>query len=414
MKRLAIVALLLTMSSRVFAQVNLVLNGDFETHTYCPRGWDEIGVCPYWSGIDSLISGNCDVPDYCNACAPISSNVNVPQGFFYFQNPHSGNAFYVCVFRFVDRGIESNFWRVYLQGRLRKTLTMGKQYCVSFWVNLAEGSKYAIKELSAYLDDGSIDTTHQCGTPQTQYIPQVTWSGSPITDTANWIKVEGSFIANGTERFITIGNYEDSNHITAQTLPNNNYNRGFPFNTLYLVDDVSVVPSDTKADAGPDRHIGYGDSVYIGRPSAEAIWCDWRVKGFSTIIGQGPGIWVKPTTTTSYVMCQTLCDYTTTDTVKVYVGETGVANIRGKDRRYGILPNPNKGNFEIMQQSPLDEAATLSIRNVLGQQVYEGTVVFRQGKAAIHCSAGLPNGMYYLSLRDAQGNTTILPYAIQQ
>src|SRR5690606_114255 len=114
-------------------------------------------------------------------------------------------------------------WRHYLQGRLRKRLTAGKRYCVSFWVNLAECSKYAVKELSAYLDNGSIDTTTMCGAPQTQYTPQITWSGNPITDTANWVKVEGSFVANGTEQFITLGTYKDRTHATMLTLPDNQY-----------------------------------------------------------------------------------------------------------------------------------------------------------------------------------------------
>jgi hypothetical protein len=403
MKGFAISVLLLVLSSSTFCQVNLVLNGDFEAHSYCPRGWDEIGVCPYWSGIDSLVSGNCDVPDYCNACAPIASNVNVPQGFFYFQYPHSGNAFYICVFRFVERGIESNFWRVYLQGRLRKKLTMGKRYCVSFWVNLAEGSKYAIKELSAYLDNGSIDTTTQCGAPQTQCTPQITWSGSPITDSANWIKVEGSFIANGTERFITIGNYEDSSHITVLTLPDNSYNSGFPFNTFYLVDDVSVVESDTKADAGPDRHIGYGDSVYIGRPSSEAIWCDWRVLGFPTIIGSGPGIWVKPTVTTSYVMSQTLCGYTTTDTVKVFVGETGVASVGAADvRQYLLMPNPNDGNITLLQKLADSEPVSIKVYNTVGAVVHASNIVFEGNAAELNLS-NIPVGVYYMKLLDKSG-----------
>jgi hypothetical protein len=222
-------------------------------------------------------------------------------------------------------------------------------------------------------------------------------------------------VASGQEQYITIGNFLSQAGTNWLQIPSNPYNTYFFVAKVsdYLVDDVSVVESDAKADAGPDRHIGYGDSVYIGRPSSEAIWCDWRVLGFPTIIGSGPGIWVKPTATTSYVMSQTLCGYTTTDTVKVFVGETGVAGIQGKDLRYSILPNPNKGSFEIMQQSPLDESVALSIRNMLGQAVYKGTVVFRQGKAAVHCGAGLPNGMYYLALRDAKGNASTLSFAIQ-
>src|SRR5690606_14004152 len=102
----------------------------------------------------------------------------------------------------------------------------------------------------------------------------------------------------------------------------------------------------------------------------EAIWCDWRVLGFPTIIGSGPGIWVKPTVTTSYVMSQTLCGYTTTDTVKVFVGETGVASVGAADvQQYLLMPNPNDGNITLLQKLADSEPVSIKVYNTVGAVV---------------------------------------------
>src|SRR6202012_3141344 len=89
----------------------------------------------------------------------------------------------------------------YVQGRLYKPLISGKSYCVTFYVKMAQQSGYAINHICAYLDDGLIDTTKPPGAPQTQFLPQIDESAL-IDDTLNWHKVEGNFVANGTERFI--------------------------------------------------------------------------------------------------------------------------------------------------------------------------------------------------------------------
>lgn len=248
MNRAIIAALLLLFnrSSNVIAQTNLVLNGDFEQYDYCPQSYDGLGV-KYWTGIDTVGLGQCDPIDYCNVCANSLGMVGIPQGKLYYQYPHSGNAFMELVL-YCDDGSGFDFWMHYLQGRLSKTLTAGKKYCVSFWVCMAEGSKYAIKDISAYLDNGTIDTARWCGAPQTQYTPQITNKGGIITDTVNWIKIEGSFVARGDEQFITIGNYKNRLQTTKATLPTNSYSSSFPYYGMYLVDDVSVTECSVGID----------------------------------------------------------------------------------------------------------------------------------------------------------------------
>src|SRR5690606_33209531 len=162
-------------------------------------------------------------------------------------------------------------------------LTAGKSYCIAFYVCLAEVSKYAIKEIGAYLDNGTIDTTKNYSLPQTMYTPQVANTSGMLSDTANWVRIQGSFIANGTEQFITIGNFNDKTHTTYITVPHNRYNGGGRI-SIYLVYDVSVIESDLPAYAGPATHVGWRDSVYIGRPHEVELECTWRVLGSTAVI----------------------------------------------------------------------------------------------------------------------------------
>lgn len=215
----------------------------------------------------------------------------------------------------------------------------------------------------------------------------------------HWTKIEGSFIANGIERFITIGNFKDKAHTTVVPLAPNSYSTQEPYWGLYLVDDVSVVESDLQADAGPDKHVGKGDSIYIGRPKEAGLECTWSVLGSTAIIGTGAGIWVKPATTTSYVVTQTLCGAMKKDTVKVEVWAVGVPNINKSTQQYSLLPNPNSGVFEIIQSVVDDENVSASIYDMLGRKIYQSAIIFRNGRADMQ-PAGLSPGLYILRIGD--------------
>ncbi len=92
-------------------------------------------------------------------------------------------------------------------------LIQGQSYCVTFFVTLGQAFDYAVNHIGAYLDSGIIDTTKNCGSPQTTHVPQIQILNI-INNTLNWVKIEGSFTATGTEKFITIGNFYDKTHTT--------------------------------------------------------------------------------------------------------------------------------------------------------------------------------------------------------
>jgi hypothetical protein len=406
---LLIIIFLLGCKFNLAAQRNYVLNGDLEQYSICPPNRpDQVSTAKHWTSIDSNGYPLC-APEYVNACASkLSLTATVPDNGFFYQYAHSGNGMsQVLFFSDESKPMYPDYLRDYLQGRLYKKLVASKSYCVTFYVNQEEGSRYSTKEFGAYLDNGSIDTASQCGHPQTRYSPQINYTGNIINDTAGWTRIEGTFTANGSEQFITIGNFKDKANTSYITMPFNGRQHGSWF-TNYLVDDVSVVESDAKAYAGDDTHVGYGDSVYIGLPSSEAIWNSWTVLGSSTVIGQGPGIWLKPTTTTSYVVTQTLCGVTTKDTVKVEVWPAGIGSINGKTQRYTLMPNPSDGNIELRQSIEEKSAVSITIYNTIGMVLYQAKKSFEASTASLDLT-NLPSGMYYVVVCDKAGT----PYTLR-
>jgi hypothetical protein len=284
---------------------------------------------------------------------------------------------------------------------------------VSFYVCLIDAAGFAVKEISACLDNGSIDTAAACGLPQTRYIPQITNPGGIVSDTMNWTKIEGSFVANGAESFITIGNFRNKAGTTAMLVPADiRFTTGGVHYSIYLVDDVSVIESDLPADAGPDKHVGKGDSVYIGRPKEVGLECTWSLSGSTAIIGTGAGIWVKPAATTSYVVTQTLCGTVKKDTVRVEVWAAGVHSVNGQAQQYMLSPNPGNGIIQLSQTAIDVLPVSLSVHESSGRQVYSGSISFHDGQASLD-AAGLSPGFYILQLRDGHGNAYALRYVRQ-
>ena len=157
------------------------------------------------------------------------------------------------------------------------------------FLNCEPVSGYATNHTDAYLDDGSIDTIgYNCSLPHPEILPQIIDSFI-ISDTLNWVKVQGSFIATGNEKFITIGNFSDNLHtehmISTWAVGPSSW---------YLIDDVSVIESDNIPFAGNDTAIHTGDSVFLG-PHEIALPYTWYVQGNPTPIDSGGGIWVHPT-----------------------------------------------------------------------------------------------------------------------
>ncbi len=351
---LTLVFLFITIPS--FCQLNLVRNPSFEQHDTCPSDYDQIRRAHYWNGIDTnyvygdsaYVFGyqNC-LPDYMNEC-DTSRICSVPNNVYFYHYARTGKAMVENIMYYDLAYINSSgYWAYnYTQGRLLNNLTAGKSYCVTFYVLKEPYSQYSNNNIGAYLDDGSIDTANtllKAAKPQTQYTPQILET-AVIYDTLSWTKIQGSFIANGTEKFITIGVFFDTSHtihINDGTIPSNV--------GIYLIDDVSVIESNANAYAGHDTtSIHAGDTVRLGSGiNGDGMPCWWYKLGVTAPIDSGGTIYVHPDSTTTYVVMMDLCGTITYDTVTVWVGRVSVSNLQFTPGNLRVYPNPAMNEITI-------------------------------------------------------------------
>jgi len=211
---------------------NLVPNPSFENIVSCPIATTQICLAPPWFQPNFFNGINTSTSDLFNACCTISSQVGVPINIVGYQNARTGIG-YAGIVTYDD----TVNMREYIEVPLIDTLTANKKYCVEFYVSISNFCYNAISNVGAYF---SIDTVFQNNSQfyaLSSYIPQIE---NPITnmlnDTANWMLVSGNFIANGGERFMTIGNFHNPANTNFQVMAG-----GTDGGAYYYIDDVSVV-----------------------------------------------------------------------------------------------------------------------------------------------------------------------------
>lgn len=223
-------------------QINLVPNGSFEDYTECPQGNDlnngqferAIG---WWRPTMST-------PDYFNGCN--NGIVSIPNNFWGHQNAYHGNA-YVGIVPIEWNTNMEYVGNEYFRTELLQALKPCVEYKFTMYVSLAEYSTHGIGKLGAWFSQDN-DYTPIWGS--LEKIPQVVYSGAPIIDTVNWVKVEGSFIANGFEKYLTIGYF--NNTVAMDTTFIQDW--GFGSAPYYYIDSISlyetIAVSSDICDAG--------------------------------------------------------------------------------------------------------------------------------------------------------------------
>ena len=289
---------------------NLVPNYSFEQlNISCNSFTTGGGGATYWN---KICQGGLNNYSYTclNACN--TNGLGVPVNGFgrCFQYAHSGNG-YVGFYNYAGGND-----RDYLQTKLLDTLQANKCYYIEFFVSVVTLYSLESNNVGLLVGDTAIVSYFRAFTPA---IPQILQFGNPIiTDTGNWAKVAGIYIAHGGEQYITIGNFNDNAHTDTINLFNAISDR----QSGYDLDDVSVIPLDSmqlKADAGRDTTIVKGDSIWIGSRLCGLQNVTWYDAGGNVIDTGAPGLWVKPTANTFYVVEQNVCGQYSRDTVNINV-----------------------------------------------------------------------------------------------
>jgi len=208
---------------------NLVPNPSFEDTTACPTSPNQLNRAKFW------VNPTLTSPDYYNSCASYTTGASMPYTSFGFQPARTGVAF-LGIYAF-QKGYTNA--REYAQVQLSDTLILSHVYHVSFYANLSNASQYSVSSMGSYLSSIPVANSN---TLMLNYSPQIQSPSSvQLTDSVNWMLIEDTMLSNGTEQYLTIGNFKtdaqsDTSYIGWFSTANIAY---------YYIDDVSVI------DLGP-------------------------------------------------------------------------------------------------------------------------------------------------------------------
>jgi hypothetical protein len=379
---------------------NYITNGGMEQYYSCGTS---ITVVKGWRSIDSSIFGGIL---YCNSCVP-----NIPNNGLTYQMPHNGSGYaQATVLCFTP---QCSFYpnRGYFRNRLKNNLINGKTYCVKAWVNVSNPVSYGISNIGFFFVDNIIDTISKPMAILSYINPQVENPTTNIlTDTLNWVPITGTFVANGTEKNCVIGNFK-TDAVTTKTLINSTQLPAISCDIL--IDDVSCIPIDLPAYAGPDVFGIPGNTIYIGRPQDVGIdeACTWyNITNTTTPIANAAGITVTVgVTSQTYIVKQDICGNTKYDTVAVYASAVGMVSLSGVED-WGVRVYPNPAN-DLLYVEVSHASTPLSVTNALGQLIIEEELV--QNKKEIDVSK-LPNGIYFLKVKYKNGTELNKKFVIER
>lgn len=196
---------------------NLVPNPSFENFTSCPGNLGEIYKANGWYFCNNTS------PDYFNPCASVSS-AEVPDNAFGHQTSYNGNS-YTGIITYYN----SSFYREILRVQLTMPLIVSQKYFISFMINRGNDNAFVgystnnigVRFSTLQLDSILIDNwAHYYDT-------------SVMTDTSNWVRVFGSFVADSSYEYLMISNFfDDANSIITNQSPG--------IYAYYFLDDICV------------------------------------------------------------------------------------------------------------------------------------------------------------------------------
>lgn len=402
------ISLLIFASSK--SQTNLVPNYSFE---------DTINDCAvvmtFYSKVKNWYPAK-ESPDYYNTCAnpffypEFSTLPNNCRG---YQHSKSGIAFGgIGLYYLTNQSDSINISSELMGVKLKQPLKPNTCYYGEFYISLSEASDIAMNRIGMLFTQNTYTLNYQNFDNVSQ--PQIKWDTTKyFKDTLNWTKVSGSFIAQGGEEYLTIGNFRDGMNVNKQFIARNFTNIcniGNAHNISYVfVDDVSLYELQTpQLQSSSITICPNADTLVLGDTTRIQTRYQWFANG--TAIDTTSFVKVKPTQTTTYVLQSTNC---TTNTQTIVV--TYSANCEPVIVVEPIIPNvftPNNDSINDVWRFSLGKGNVLkdiAIFNRWGNLIYQKTnnlsqtTVLWDGRTT--SGEETPNGVYFYVLQYTDGNS---------
>ncbi|MCE3295432.1 MAG: hypothetical protein K0R65_1146 [Crocinitomicaceae bacterium] len=244
------VLLFILLGFSAFSQ-NMVINPAMDVKR--SSGYGEITKTETYTNAND---GTVDLFDRNNADKKCERINGIPKNYMGYQQPLSDQN-YAGIIAFYDDGPntaqEKHTYEMlglkegykefseYLQAELTEPMVAGKIYRITFKVSLAENSGRAVSNLGALLTKEKVEQkTNSFLEKEPQFI-----SHRVISDSVGWVTLSGAYIAEGGEKFLTIGCFKDE-FFRAETVvsPMENDSR----KAYYYISNVAVGPYKANPD----------------------------------------------------------------------------------------------------------------------------------------------------------------------
>lgn len=219
-----------------------IQNPSFEDYTACPQS---NSAYPNDMWIDSVVgwyAPTAGTSDYFNACNTTSNGIPYNNG-AYHQFPYDGVAYCGFLAYAPDYTQNDIMWCEYIQTKLLKPLRAAKYYRFTMRINRANDYNLAVQNIGANFSKNA--NTDFSGTKPYNLIPTILNNTGFLTDTLDWVLVQGEFLATGVEEYLTIGWFGDtiSSDYAFYILPEIDSVTGdsiYLTETYYLVDSLKL------------------------------------------------------------------------------------------------------------------------------------------------------------------------------
>ena len=258
------ILLVLISSGSIFGQYNLVRNWSFEEIDNC-----QVTLIEEITGWSSATQMS---PVIAHACSEVEQYRTPNAGWYNrlsYQVPRTGDAYAILWLHqtfFITTGNS-----IYLQNELTESLQSGETYFARFFISpdirIGDSTSNAFQN---YCGDVGVAFSPTVvfdmlsDDKQTLDLqPSVTYSGEPFRDTSTWTPVAGSFVAQGDERFMVIGNFKSQD----ETIADISSPGSAPNLCPVYIDDVSLHKFDPLPDTiflcGEESSVPYLNGSFL-------------------------------------------------------------------------------------------------------------------------------------------------------
>jgi gliding motility-associated-like protein len=315
MRKLQIIVYLILASYHLNAQKNLVPNPGFDSPCSIWSQGLPISLFPseyglYWIGD----GGNGIILDSCQIIRPdLKYPYSVPptaDGLFSNYQPA------LSLYGYGVISVYGRNYRNYLISPLTNTLEEDKAYLLRFYVSPLYPDERTMEWI--YNDAVGMTLTPllinygkrelKLGVPNPYFNikPIIENKGKLLTDTVNWIKIQGKYVAKGNEKYVVIGNFRKDDETMLKRVNPNLFTTIYnTYNNFFLVEDAIVSPFNPLPDTVflcPDSTVRLNASFY----DASYKWNTGATDSILTVKKAG-----------LYTVTATFDDFSFSDTVRV-------------------------------------------------------------------------------------------------